>query len=259
MCTVSWLRQEDGYQLYCNRDERRARPAALPPRYQMAEGVRYVAPIDAAHGGTWLAVNEAGLTLCLLNGDTRGRRGRGWVTRGYVISALIALAASLDAARHFEQLDLSPFLPFRLVAIDPIHPAIVMEWNGGEPRVRRDADALSPLVSSSFDQQGVERYRRALYRRTLEANGGPTVDALSSFHASHGAVAGPYSPCMHRDDAETVSFSRVCVSPERIAFHYRPAAPCQGGARSQRSASTPPERRQEWRRGTQSACAALAS
>jgi hypothetical protein len=32
---------------------------------------------------------------------------------------------------------------------------------------------------------------------------------------------------MHRPDAETVSFSEISVSPEKITFLYSPAAPCR--------------------------------
>src|SRR5581483_2262018 len=67
MCTVSWLHTTEGYELFCNRDEQRARAAAWPPRVRERRGVRFIAPIDGASGGAWLGVNQFGLTLCLLN------------------------------------------------------------------------------------------------------------------------------------------------------------------------------------------------
>ena len=70
MCTVSWLYHPGGYQLFCNRDEKHHRLPALPPLSCVHRGMQYVAPVDGDAGGTWLAVNEAGLTLCLLNGNT---------------------------------------------------------------------------------------------------------------------------------------------------------------------------------------------
>ena len=51
--------------------------------------------------------------------------------------------------------------------------------------------------------------------------------ALYRFHCSHGPGPDAYSPCMHRDDAETVSFSWVIVTRQETRFLYSPAAPCQ--------------------------------
>ncbi|MBI4909752.1 MAG: hypothetical protein HY820_39405, partial [Acidobacteria bacterium] len=65
---MSWLHDTDGYQVLCNRDEKKTRRKALPPVVNTRQGVRYIAPADGDHGGTWIAVNDRGLTLCLLNG-----------------------------------------------------------------------------------------------------------------------------------------------------------------------------------------------
>ena len=79
MCTVSWTREPDGYHLLANRDEKRTRAIAQPPRVRRHFGVRYLAPTDTDHGGTWIAVNEYGIAACLLNrpGLTRGVQSRG--------------------------------------------------------------------------------------------------------------------------------------------------------------------------------------
>ena len=37
------------------------------PRIGDVRGVSFVAPIDGDHGGSWIGVNQFGLTLCLLN------------------------------------------------------------------------------------------------------------------------------------------------------------------------------------------------
>ena len=50
---------------------------------------------------------------------------------------------------------------------------------------------------------------------------------LYAFHTSHGAAPDAYSPCMHREDAGTVSFSWVVVTREEVRFLYSPSAPCQ--------------------------------
>jgi hypothetical protein len=72
----------------------------------------------------------------------------------------------------------------------------------------------------------VRQFRRAEFVRQV---GGSAVDParLYWFHASHGSEPNAYSPCMHRPDAETVSFSWIVVTPREIRLLYAPAAPCQ--------------------------------
>ena len=67
MCTVTWILDGDSYSLYFNRDELRTRQPALPPQRHQERGVRFLSPTDGDAGGTWIAVNEYGLSLGLLN------------------------------------------------------------------------------------------------------------------------------------------------------------------------------------------------
>src|SRR5262245_8061057 len=65
--TVSWTPTREGYALRFNRDERRTRGPGLPPGMMEGDGVRFLAPTDADAGGTWIGVNQFGLTVGLLN------------------------------------------------------------------------------------------------------------------------------------------------------------------------------------------------
>lgn len=73
MCTATWaFRGGPGawtLELGFNRDEHRSRPKAHPPRLRRpaAGGRAFIAPRDPLGGGSWLAVNDAGICLALLN------------------------------------------------------------------------------------------------------------------------------------------------------------------------------------------------
>jgi hypothetical protein len=222
MCTVSWTHHSGGYHLLCNRDEQRSRGRANAPGVFVLGCTRFISPTDADYGGAWIAVNQHGVGLCLLNGR-RVEPARGERSRGYVIPELIWLRTIDDCAFVLGQLDLPAFAPFTLLMLEPGLPAAVADWDGVTLALDRDADRRAPLVSSSFDPEGVRRSRWHEFARYT------TNDAASlyRFHASHGEAAGPYSPCMHRSDAETVSFSWVIVNRDEIRFLYLPAAPCQ--------------------------------
>ncbi len=79
---------------------------------------------------------------------------------------------------------------------------------------------------SSFDAAGVERQRRTEYLRLNEKAGRLAPETLLAFHRSHMSLASAYSPCMHRSDAQTVSFSRIVVRNSVGRFFYTDGAPC---------------------------------
>ncbi|MDX2154199.1 MAG: NRDE family protein [Bryobacteraceae bacterium] len=215
MCTVSWLAGGDGYTLRCNRDEKRRRAPASSPRMQRTGGLRVIAPKDPEGGGTWISVNECGLSLCLLNGAPGGE---GSVSRGLLVSGLAALPDGEAVAEAMAARDLQGRAAFTLLVLEPGSDGLAFEWDG--QLLRRRQAVCSPLISSSFDPDGVRESRLRAFKREPD---------LERFHASHGERASAYSPCMHREDAETVSFSRIEVTKERVRFSYRGSAPCRPG------------------------------
>ncbi len=224
MCTASWLHEDGGFQLLFNRDEKRTRRPAEGPRIEARDGVRAIAPADGDHGGAWISVNERGVALCLLNGwhGTGGTRSRGLLLR-----ELSGARTADEAIERLASSGLSRYAAFTIVALQPGRKAAVAEWDGASINVADGADTTVPLTSSSFDAAGARVKRRAEFERIT--GGGMWIDAtrLLRFHESHAAGPGAYSPCMHRVDAETVSFSWVKVSPREVSFFYTPGAPCQ--------------------------------
>ncbi len=249
MCTVSWAATADGYELFCNRDERRTRAAAQAPTVRRSRGVRFVAPTDAEAGGTWIAANEYGLTLCLLNRYTDdGSPPAGELkSRGLLLPELISLRDAAEVMRAVECGSLSQFRPFTLLALAADAPPAAACWTGHRLLFAdEEADSLMPLTSSSFDSTEVVRERMKLFRSMSAGHPGRAGELLSRFHHSHEPEPGPFSVCMHRPDASTVSFSRVKVSPVSIEFYYRPSPPC-AGARGVRVSLQRTARRSAWR------------
>lgn len=236
MCTVSWVQQPGGYHLLANRDEKRTRGSAFAPAIRECGGVRYVAPIDSDFGGTWIAANEFGVSVCLLNGDAATHVPTSSLqrSRGLLLCELAWAASGAECLLSLRQFDLSLYAPFVLLILEPDRPAMLASWNL-ELLTVDPAAVQMPLTSSSFDSRGVRHFRRGEFAR--RTGGVSRVDAtlLYEFHASHGtpldtsldASADAYSPCMHREDAETVSFSWVVVTREEVRFLYSPSAPCR--------------------------------
>ena len=122
--------------------------------------------------------------------------------------------------------DLTPYAPFTLAVLEPGQYTSVMEWDGFERSIVPYGEPYMPLVSSSFDPDGVQVRRREEFLRRLDAAGKLQASVLFAFHESHGAGKDAYSPCMHRPDARTVSFSWIQVRSDSVEFFYAPDAPC---------------------------------
>ncbi len=225
MCTVSWLPARDaGYHLFFNRDERRTRGPEIGPSVHESRGVRILAPQDADFGGTWIATNELGLTVCILNGYGRPNHAEHeFTSRGLLVSSL-ADASSVEAvSTRLSAADLSAYRPFVLAALTPAAQALVVEWDGQSRLEDRRADRRVPLISSAFSQSDVRVRRSAAFRELAER----TPDHVEAFHRGHAGGRGPYSPCMHREDAATRSMTRIDVGPVTVELRHTPGPPCR--------------------------------
>jgi hypothetical protein len=232
VCTVTWFDAPDGYELFFNRDELTTRKPEISPQLRTREGVRFIAPADGDHGGTWIAVNEFGLSLCILNGSPApGARpaltAEGRTSRGLLPLALVAAPDGASVAGALGRLDLEPYRPFALLALEPNGSVLLASWSLTALVIEPRAVVVQPVVSSSFCTREVRQSRAAVFRR-IQAEPGEPLERHLRFHASHAPEAGPHSPCMHRAEAQTVSFSRVHVARSSIGFHYSGRAPCLG-------------------------------
>lgn len=218
------------------RDELRARPPSGTP--VLHDGpTRALFPIDAAGGGTWLAVTERGLLLALLNQNPRPAatpaptpqpRAR---SRGSIIPTLLDCQSLAETRQALARLDPAGLSPFRLVALcgsgadgpEGDGSGIVLaSWTGRSFSVRRADAAGGPFMvcSSGLGDHVVRPHRHRLLARTLERLG-PTARAQDAFHATHEPTRGQLSPMMARRDARTVSLCLVEREPRRFVLRFR--------------------------------------
>jgi len=227
---MTWLdRPSGGFEVFFNRDERRTRLPATPPAARLADDTRFLAPLDGDFGGTWLAANEWGVVLALLNGAApSGASARSFTSRGLLVTSLAASRSTAEAVDRLSRVDLAQFRPFLLVVLDAAGDRRIASLRSGTLALDPDADLALPVVSSSFDTEEVVRGRRLRFHELLGAAGKGERRAVHlTYHADHAPTAGPRSVCMHRPDAETVSFSRIEVEPRAIRFLYWPVSPCR--------------------------------
>ena len=227
MCTLSWVRQLGGYTVLFNRDERRTRSAGLPPTEQLRGGVRFLAPSDPDGGGSWVSVNDQRLALAILNQYEADQRAEPpLLSRGQLLVGLADLASQVEVWNRVRTAGLMQYAPFTLAVFEPGLPALLLGWNGQALTDQTLGQSGLLLTSSSVAQHEADRVRRQLFDETM-AGGAIEESVLEQLHRSHLPAEGPLSVCMHRADAETVSFTRILVSPSLVSLSYVAGAPCR--------------------------------
>jgi len=222
MCTVSFLPGPRGYFLAMNRDEQKTRLPALPPKRRKA-GARSALYPSEKGGGTWIGVNDAGITLALINWYAKPQGDRSLcLSRGVVIPNLLAAHDMKEVSEDIKRLGLPRFNPFRLIAISGRERKIrEWRWDGTVLTSKSHRWARRHWFSSGYDEALVNRKRMSLVRRVTEA-----PDAIRKLHRAHAPERGPFSICMHRDVAETVSYAEIAVTRKQARLRYGAGAPC---------------------------------
>lgn len=222
MCTVTWLRQPDRYQVFFNRDEKKTRPPAAPPSIHIRAGTRILAPVDPQGGGSWLAANEWGLTVALLNHYPAERPSAAPRTsRGRLVMDLAGLRSLDDVSAQLSGDAPGNYNSFFLLAFADGRPPLQFIWDG-RTLVRGElGDRDRPVTTSSFETRAVTESRRAAYAAAVKQSAEPNPDELLAFHRSR-HEPGAFGVFMDRPDAQTVSFSRITVTPKNVEFYYAP-------------------------------------
>jgi len=226
MCSVSWLVDRNGYQVFFNRDEQKSRALALPPQQLNIDGVEVLMPIDPQGMGSWISLNEYGLSLCLLNNYQGIVPDGELVSRGLLLRQLASNYSVHGVIHAFKQLELRQFAPFSLLVFDPeltpeLRAVMALEWDGTQSRIHATD---SPLFSSGVDLVAVRDYRLSIYQHLTSEE--MSEEQLLKFHTQHHPEYLHMSTCMHRKDAHTVSFTHLAVTSDDTSMAYVAGCPC---------------------------------
>jgi hypothetical protein len=228
MCTVSIVARRSGYLLAMNRDEQRTRARALPPKHFLSHGRSVISPSEPG-GGTWISLNDARVTFALINWYSIKARVTGLPrSRGEIVNAVNSRTSPDEAAQILGQLPLKRINPFRLIGVFPATKQIV-EWRWDLKTLSRKNHSWTTrqFISSGFDEPRAQRVRGKTFRHALRAKTSGTLDWLRRLHRSHAPETGPFSTCMHRADAQTVSCTEILVSASRAQMRYYDGPPCE--------------------------------
>jgi hypothetical protein len=227
MCTVTFLPRRDGYCLGMNRDEKRSRPEGRSPAIRSIHGRRVLYPSEPT-GGTWIALTDRGISFALINWYSVPASADGnVVSRGIVIPSMGDVDSTASADRSLSELPLGRMNPFRLVGVFPECREIT-EWRWDLKQVARKRHrwCARQWISSGFDEPGAQKVRSKTFREALTQKSARTLGWLRRLHRSHLPHPGPFSICMHREDAATVSYTEVCFGRGQSEMRYKCGPAC---------------------------------
>ena len=231
MCTVTFIARKTGYALGMNRDEQLSRVVGLPPAKKTINGCALLAPSEPG-GGTWIALNDAGITFALINWYSITARVKGeTVSRGKVVNAACAAKTPDVTAATLARLPLQRINPFRLIGVFPVTSEII-EWRWDLKNLARQKHQWQnqQWISSGFDEPAAQRVRSRTFRAALKQNSVGNLDWLRRLHRSHTPQSGPFSTCMHRTGAATVSYTEVAIFRTKALMNYHVGSLCIGDA-----------------------------
>jgi uncharacterized protein with NRDE domain len=216
MCTlVLYFRVFPGYPLVvaANRDEALTRPSAPPMQLWSAPWV--YGGQDLLAGGTWLGVNEHGLTVGILNRQSPLPADPHCRSRGHLcLDALKYDSASAALHAILEQKGRS-YNPFNLVIADQDSAYVLHNQNGstGSFTVVSLEPGFHIVTNRNPNDQACSRVSRF------------TPRFIKISQALHDARDGL---CIHLNGYGTCSSTLLAYSQQerRYAYHFAPGPPC---------------------------------
>ncbi len=165
MCSLIILRRPDHPRwpvlLAANRDELATRQTAAPDRH-WADRPEVLAGLDLEAGGSWLGINDDGVTAAVLNrhgtlGPEAGKRSRGEL----VLEALDHADAEA-AATALAHLDPDAYRPFNMLVADATEAYWIRHAGDGMVRSVALEAGVAMLTSRELNDAEAPRIRRYL-------------------------------------------------------------------------------------------------
>jgi hypothetical protein len=213
-----------------NRDERIARRAGDPPSIHKVGDVYAAYPNDGA-GGTWIAANDCGVALALLNWNDVATNSLKTASRGKVIPLLIGLNSLLLFREAIRRINFQGILPFRLIGIFSSESNVCeWDWDGSFLHSQDHTWEVQHWFSSSLSDRRAGKIRGAACEQAWHQSDAGEKEWLRRLHGSHVEAESSLSLCVHRRDVETLSYSVIECTPHNVEFDHTIGSPCRPGS-----------------------------
>ncbi len=221
MCTVTYIpTSTESFILSANRDES---PDRSPDSLSMdlSNGQRIIYPRDTKAGGTWIAGNDQGKAICLLNGAFKKHRHQPpyRISRGIMALAFFNYP-SIDYFVH--SYEFKGIEPFTLILYDGSELA-ELRWDVNETKHLKVLDSLKPQIwsSATLYDSNVREWREQVFQKWLSKSRHIDLGAIQILHqfSSKGDPENDF--VMNRNGkVMTVSITNLSYSPHQVKCNY---------------------------------------
>lgn len=207
MCTVTYIPKEAGFILTSNRDEAPKRAANEISNIN-ANGRSVYFPKDKGAGGTWIATDQEGTTLCLMNGafekherKSSYRRSRGLMVLDYYF---------FQSFHHFcDSYEFYNMEAFTLVVVEQ-NNLYILRWDEKERHIE-EADSQGKHIWASPTLYSKEkRVKRKEWFKDWQQVGDFSLASINQFHRFGGEGDHQNDLVMNRSElVKTVSITNI--------------------------------------------------
>ncbi|MFY7900973.1 MAG: NRDE family protein [Chitinophagaceae bacterium] len=221
MCTVSFIKTTQGYQITSNRDEHIARSIALPPQAFLENGYSCYYPVDTAAAGTWFISKSNGDVGVLLNGAFIKHTPKALYkkSRGSILPNIFKEENPLQALQEMDLLEMQPctiilFLQQRL------YQCI---WDAQQLHVQLLSTNESHIWSSiTIYPPKIIAFKQQEFLKLINSRNELNTDDILQFHKEMALinVSKKYIELMD-ENMVTVSITTVTVTNHQAVLSYQ--------------------------------------
>ncbi len=166
MCTLVILRKSSNpwpVIIAANRDESLSRKFEPPARHWQ-DFPDVVGGWDAVRGGTWMAVNDAGVVAAIINRENSLGPHDNKRSRGELVLEALTHADASAAAESLAYIKPSSYAPFNMVIVDNTFACWLKHDGSGKIEVSEIPEGYSMITSNDRNDYNVPRVRTYLPR-----------------------------------------------------------------------------------------------
>ncbi len=213
MCTVTFISRNQQTFITSNRDESPGRRAIGLTSSDKNEHNKIYFPLDETSGGSWIALNDAGRAVCLLNGAYESfiPKPPYRLSRGQIV---LAAAEAVKANMFVTDVNLENVAPFTLLIYenDQLEELV---WDG-EQKFIQSLPVDEPYIwsSATLYPADVRAWRKSLFEQWLSETKVIDRESVVAFHQmANGDSNNDF--VMNRDEiVKTLSVTSILLQRE---------------------------------------------
>lgn len=179
MCTVSYIKTDEGVIITSNRDEKVIRQKALNPQEYIINNRVITFPKDPQAGGTWIAHTDQSCVVLLNGAEIKHQSNPPYrESRGKIVLELV----SGNPVNDWEIINLENIEPFTLITYQN-NQLFQFRWNGlCKETIELNANDAHIWSSSTLYSQKIKDKREAWFSDFLSKNKDINSEKMLNFH-----------------------------------------------------------------------------